>query len=167
MVDTMKLCLLECLNKYYQENDKKYPKQIVLFRDGVGDGQLLYAIEHEVSQLLSAFKCIDSTYEPQFTMVVVQKRINTRFFMQSLSKCFVNPSPGTVIDHTVSSRDWWDFFLVSQYANQGTVAPTHYIVIHGGGISPDILQKLSYKMTHMYYNWPGTIRVPAPCQVII
>ena len=20
-------------------------------------------------------------------------------------------------------------------------------------------------MAHMYYNWPGTIRVPAPCQV--
>ncbi|RWS21128.1 Argonaute 3-like protein [Leptotrombidium deliense] len=23
---------------------------------------------------------------------------------------------------------------------------------------------LAYKMTHMYWNWPGTIRVPAPCQ---
>ena len=22
----------------------------------------------------------------------------------------------------------------------------------------------SYKLTHMYFNWPGTIRVPAPCQ---
>ena len=22
----------------------------------------------------------------------------------------------------------------------------------------------SYKLTHMYYNWPGTVRVPAPCQ---
>ena len=25
--------------------------------------------------------------------------------------------------------------------------------------------RLSYKLTHLYYNWPGTIRVPAPCQV--
>ena len=25
--------------------------------------------------------------------------------------------------------------------------------------------RLTYKLTHMYYNWPGTIRVPAPCQV--
>lgn len=24
--------------------------------------------------------------------------------------------------------------------------------------------RLAYKLTHMYYNWPGTIRVPAPCQ---
>ena len=24
--------------------------------------------------------------------------------------------------------------------------------------------QISYKLTHMYYNWPGTVRVPAPCQ---
>ena len=48
---------------------------------------------------------------------------------------------------------------------QGTVSPTHYIVVHDNtGLKPDILQKISYKLTHMYYNWPGTVRVPAPCQ---
>ena len=25
-------------------------------------------------------------------------------------------------------------------------------------------QMLTYKMTHLYFNWQGTIRVPAPCQ---
>ena len=29
------------------------------------------------------------------------------------------------------------------------------------------LWRLSYKLTHLYYNWPGTIRVPAPCQVCL
>ena len=49
--------------------------------------------------------------------------------------------------------------------HQGTVSPTHYIVVHDNtGLKPDILQKISYKLTHMYYNWPGTVRVPAPCQ---
>lgn len=23
---------------------------------------------------------------------------------------------------------------------------------------------LSFQLTHMYFNWPGTVRVPAPCQ---
>ena len=29
---------------------------------------------------------------------------------------------------------------------------------------PKHIQKLTYKLTHLYYNWPGTVRVPAPCQ---
>ena len=24
--------------------------------------------------------------------------------------------------------------------------------------------QLTYKMTHLYFNWPGTVRVPMPCQ---
>ena len=55
---------------------------------------------------------------------------------------------------------------MSQHVRQGTVTPTHYNVVYdGSGWKPDILQRLTYKLTHMYYNWPGTIRVPAPCQV--
>ena len=62
----------------------------------------------------------------------------------------------------------YDFFLVSQHVRQGTVTPTHYVVVSdNSGLKPDHMQRLAYKMTHMYYNWPGTIRVPAPCQVRI
>jgi len=32
------------------------------------------------------------------------------------------------------------------------------------GLSADNMQMLSYKMTHMYYNFSGTIRVPVLCQ---
>ena len=69
-----------------------------------------------------------------------------------------NPAPGTVLDHSVTKRDWFDFLLVSKHVGQGTVSPTHT------DLKPDILQKISYKLTHMYYNWPGTVRVPAPVQ---
>ena len=27
-------------------------------------------------------------------------------------------------------------------------------------LSADIIQQLAYKLTHMYFNWPGTVRVP-------
>ena len=60
----------------------------------------------------------------------------------------------------------YDFFLVSQHVRQGTVSPTHYIVVHDDSDwKVDNMQRLTYKMTHLYYNWPGTVRVPAPCQV--
>ena len=68
-------------------------------------------------------------------------------------------------DHNDTKRDWYDFFLVSQQEGQGTVSPTHYNMVHDNtGLKPDIIQKTSYKLTHMYYNWPGIVRVPAPCQ---
>ncbi len=57
----------------------------MLFRDGVGDGQLQYAVEHEAAQFLSAFKAVTPPFEPKFTMVVVQKRINTRLFQAAVS----------------------------------------------------------------------------------
>ena len=54
---------------------------------------------------------------------------------------------------------------MSQSVRQGTVNPTSYNVIRdNSGLTPDHLQKLTYKLCHLYYNWPGTVRVPAPCQ---
>jgi len=67
--------------------NQDYPKQIVLFRDGVGDGQLQFAAAHEAAQFLSAFQALSPPFEPKFTMVVVQKRINTRLF-QNLVRVF-------------------------------------------------------------------------------
>ena len=59
----------------------------------------------------------------------------------------------------------YDFFLVSQSVRQGTVNPTSYnVIMDNSGLTPDHLQKLTYKLCHLYYNWPGTVRVPAPCQ---
>jgi len=76
-----------------------------------------------------------------------------------------NPAPGCVVDHTITRRFLFDFFLVPQNVRQGTVTPTHYIVVHDSSdYSPDIIQRLSYKLCFLYYNWPGTMRVPACCQ---
>ena len=45
------------------------------------------------------------------------------------------------------------------------MSPTHYNMVHDNtGFKPDIIQKISYKLTRMYYNWSGMVRVPAPCQ---
>jgi len=51
---------------------------------------------------------------------------------------------------------------------QGTVNPTHYIVLKNGcNLSVENVQRLSYKLCHLYYNWCGTVKVPAPVQVNI
>ena len=97
-------------------------------------------------------------------MIIVKKRIHQRFFIRN-GHTYNNPKPGTIVDTGVTKNEWFDFFLVSQSVRQGTVSPTHYNVIYDTiGVGADQLQKLTYKLCHLYYNWAGTIRVPAPCQ---
>ena len=87
-----------------------------------------------------------------------------RFFLKCEGS-FVNPEPGTVVDTTVTRPEYQDYFLIAQSTNQGTISPTHYNVIHDQSeYNLSIHQSLAFKLCHLYYNWQGTVKVPAPCQ---
>lgn len=126
-------------------------------------------------------------------MVVVKKRGSARFFARDPrdTRKLVNPPPGTIIDHTVTNQgipsilllhecqhphalEWYDFYLISQMARQGTVAPTHFnviwdqtgFVLHPSTIAPsfiflflqsrlkvDHMQRLTQKLCHLYYKY--------------
>ena len=58
-----------------------------MFRDGVGDGDLRYVADYEAKQLAECFQHFGSSYCPQFGVIVVQKRINTKIFAILVSKC--------------------------------------------------------------------------------
>ena len=120
----------------------------------------------EIAAIKSIFT--DAKIKPTLTYVIVSKRINTRFFLkgsQAPPRPPTNPPSGTVVDDVVTLPERYDFFLVSQSVRQGTVNPTSYNVIEdNSGLKPDNLQMLTYRLCHLYYNWPGTVRVPAVCQ---
>ncbi|CAN7986806.1 unnamed protein product [Ixodes hexagonus] len=157
--------LQDALRQYASDNNGAVPERIIFYRDGVSDGQIAQVREWEIDQILVSLCALFPGKEHKLAFVVVTKRISTRFFAVSGSGGYANPPPGTVVDTEVTRPERYDFFLVSQSVRQGTVAPTHYNVIYDTtGLKPDHMQRLSYKLTHLYYNWPGTIRVPAPCQ---
>ncbi|XP_038241008.1 piwi-like protein 2 isoform X9 [Dermochelys coriacea] len=139
------------------------PEKIAVYRDGVSDSQLNTVVSYEIPQLQQCFEAFEN-YQPKMVFFVVQKKISTNLYSAS-SEHFVTPAPGTVIDHTVTSRDWVDFYLLSHHVRQGCGIPTHYIcVLNTANLSPDHMQRLTFKLCHVYWNWPGTIRVPAPCK---
>uniref|UniRef100_A0A336MFC3 CSON014098 protein n=1 Tax=Culicoides sonorensis TaxID=179676 RepID=A0A336MFC3_CULSO len=150
-----------CLNAYKTEHGV-LPKHIIFYRDGVGEGQMKHVYDVEVTQLKSLFnQMYDESNMVSFTFVVVCKRINTRIF-----KGTNNPNAGTVVDDVITLPERYDFFLVSQSVTQGSASPTSYNVIYDSSkvLTPDRLQMLTYKLCHVYYNWTGTVRVPAVCQ---
>uniref|UniRef100_A0A8C4YRQ1 Piwi-like protein 1 n=1 Tax=Gopherus evgoodei TaxID=1825980 RepID=A0A8C4YRQ1_9SAUR len=160
LVDGLKVCLAR---SWFSCNNHM-PSRIIVYRDGVGDGQLKTLVNYEVPQFLDCLKSVGKDYNPRLTVIVVKKRVNTRFFAQAGGR-LQNPPPGTVIDVEVTRPEWYDFFIVSQAVRSGSVSPTHYNVIYdNSALKPDHMQRLTYKLCHMYYNWPGVIRVPAPCQ---
>ncbi|XP_069353590.1 piwi-like protein 3 [Eulemur rufifrons] len=155
-------CLRAALEVWYQ-NESCMPRSVIVYRDGVGDGQLQALLDHEIPQMLACLKNIPSRENVALTFIVVKKRINTRFFAIS-GRSLQNPNPGTVIDVELTRKEWYDFFIVSQSVREGTVTPTHYNVIYDTVcLRPNTVQRLTYQLCHMYYNWAGIIRVPAPC----
>ncbi|KAF5274802.1 hypothetical protein FQR65_LT00385 [Abscondita terminalis] len=141
--------------------NKELPSKIMIYRDGVGDGQLNYVYEHEVQVIVKKLaELYGGEDKVKLCFIVVSKRINTRIFNGNR-----NPPPGTVVDDVITLPERYDFFIVSQCVRQGTVSPTSYNVLYDRiGLDADKIQRLTYKMTHMYFNWSGTVRVPAPCQ---
>ncbi|KAF7657525.1 hypothetical protein LDENG_00025830, partial [Lucifuga dentata] len=157
-----RICLLAALQKYYEVNHN-LPDKIVVYRDGVSDGQLKTVELYEIPQLLTCFKTFPD-YEPKLVFIVVQKRISTTLYAWSADH-FSTPPPGTILDHTLTQRDCVDFYLMAHHTRQGCGIPTHYIALYNtANLTPDHLQRLTFKMCHLYWNWPGTIRVPAPCK---
>ena len=55
-------------------------------------------------------------------------QIKTKFFLLDAG-AVQNPCAGTVLDHDITRRDLYDYYLVPMNVNQGTVTPTHFIVV--------------------------------------
>ncbi|KAM4828337.1 piwi-like protein 4 [Thomomys bottae] len=161
MVDCLKVFMTGALKKWFKHNHD-FPARIIVYRDGIGDGQLKTVLEYEVPQLLSSIR--ESSSSTRLSMLVVRKKCMPRFFSE-VSQALQNPPLGTVVDSEATRPEWYDFYLISQTASRGTVSPTYYNVIYDdNGLKPDHMQRLTFKLCHLYYNWQGLVSVPAPCQ---
>jgi aubergine-like protein len=158
----------KCIGAYREENNGLLPQRIMIYRDGVGDGQLKQVFEVELKEILAAIKLTYDTAKenpPKITFIVVTKKINTRILTDFENGTYGNPPPGTVADDVITMPERYDFFLIACTGRQGTVSPCSYNVLYDtSGLKPDQIQLLTYKMCHMYFNWSGTVAVPAPCQ---
>jgi len=149
----------------YKSIHDALPERICIYRDGVGEGQTKFVYETELEQIRHRLQEMYQQYgcgtKLRLAFIIVSKKINTRIFMSNER----NPQPGTIVDDVITLPERYDFYLVSQSVRQGTVSPTSYNVLYDNmGFNADKLQQLTYKQCHLYYNWAGTVRVPAVCQ---
>ena len=110
---------------------------------------------------------------PKITLIVVNKKINQRFFVEDRQGRLQNPPSGCIIDRQLVEQEGsnaqtgeaFDFYLTPATANQGCVLPTHlFVALNESGFSKIEIEQLSFSLCFFYYNWSGAIKVPAPCQ---
>ncbi|XP_012084883.2 protein argonaute 2 isoform X2 [Jatropha curcas] len=141
---------LELVETYARLNKVK-PANIVIFRDGVSEGQFDMVLNEELIDLKKLFQSIN--YNPTITLIVAQKRHQTRLFTRNRGdgSSNGNVSPGTVVDTKIVHPFEFDFYLCSHYGSLGTSKPTHYHVLWDEhGFSSDQLQKLIYNMCYTF-----------------
>ncbi len=108
------------------QNQNRLPNNIVIFRDGVSEGQFGQVLEKEMPFIRQACtETYNANVKPRISLIVSVKRHQTRFFptdpnhIHSRSK---SPKEGTIVDRGVTSVKLWDFFLQAHASLQGKLS---------------------------------------------
>lgn len=174
--------LLKNRLRHWQSLHKSFPERIVVYRDGVSEGQYDTVIDKELPLLKKACKDLYPAKDtakglPRMAIMVVGKRHNTRFYptsADSADKKGVNPSPGTVVDRGISESRHWDFYLQAHAALQGTARPAHYFTVWdeifnanqpanpSPGDAVDVLQNITHNLCYLFGRATKAVSVCPP-----
>lgn len=144
------------LDLWRKHNQGGLPNRIIIYRDGVSEGQYRTLLQDELPQIQ---KACEARYPggkiPKISVVVCGKRHHTRFFptqeQDADYKKSMNPQNGTVVDRGVTMEKGWDFFLQAHHCLQGTARPTHYVVIHDkNDMDADKMEALTHNLCYMF-----------------
>ncbi|KAF9452879.1 Piwi-domain-containing protein [Macrolepiota fuliginosa MF-IS2] len=150
-----------------------FPRRIVVFRDGVSEGEFENVGPHECHAMEAGV--IKSLYpgdkKPQIVYLVVGKRHHVRFFPRGPSSADSrgngNFPAGLVVDSDIVHPRYIDFYLQSQPGLKGTSIPSHYTILRNDPGFPLAMLKLtipwySYSLCHNYSRSTRSVKIPAP-----
>jgi len=163
VIQDMKNVVKKLLLRFYQKTNQK-PQALVMFRDGVSEGQFTTVMARELADIRLACKELQENYEPMITYIVVQKRHHTRFFPLDQNKYKNgNALAGTVVDQGINHPTEGDFYLLSHEGIQGTSRPCHYHVLWDDmKMTADDLEIMAYYLCHLYTRCTRSVSYPAP-----
>ena len=125
------------LGVWKKANKQALPENVLIYRDGVSEGQYGTVLDLELPEIRKACEKVYSAIEtknalPYITIVVVGKRHHTRFYPTDLREAddrSGNPKNGTIVDRGITEARSWDFYLQAHSSGLGTARPAHYYII--------------------------------------
>jgi len=164
----------------WQKKNGTLPENILVYRDGVSEGQYDIVLEQELPALRKACKevypaTVTKNGMPRMTIIIVGKRHNTRFYPSKKEDADRggNPLNGTVVDRGVTEARNWDFFLQAHTAIKGTARPAHYYIVYdqifrGLSLPPqftsaaDALEDLTHNMCYLFGRATKAVSICPP-----
>jgi len=168
MVSGLEDMVMERLALWRKKHNNKNPTKIVLYRDGVSEGQYQTVLQEELPCFESAF---EKTYGkraswPKMAVIIVGKRHHTRFYPTTVNDTdgrSGNPKAGTVVDRGIVGRILYEFYLQAHQGLQGTARPAHYVVIKDDiKMEPDMLVEFTYKLCHLFNRATKAVSICPP-----
>ncbi|XP_033125721.1 protein argonaute-2-like [Anneissia japonica] len=150
----------------FREASNVPPKKIIMYRDGVSEGQFQQVLDHELIEIRKACMSLSENYKPGITFITVQKRHHTRLFcVNKQDECGRgrNVPAGTIVDKDITHPVNWDFFLCSHAGIQGTSRPAHYYVLwDDNNFTQDQLEEFTNQMCYTYARCTRSTSIPSP-----
>ncbi|CAG9796507.1 unnamed protein product [Diatraea saccharalis] len=166
IVHEMSSMVQELLIMFYKSTNGFKPHRIIMYRDGISEGQFIHVLQHELTAVREACIKLEAEYKPGITFIVVQKRHHTRLFCadkKEQSGKSGNIPAGTTVDLGITHPTEFDFYLCSHQGIQGTSRPSHYHVLWDDNhFGSDELQCLTYQLCHTYVRCTRSVSIPAP-----
>jgi eukaryotic translation initiation factor 2C len=168
MVSDLKEMVIERLKLWQKKNQGRLPNKVIIYRDGVSEGQYRIVMEDEYPHFVEAFKTLYGAPDkhPKTSIIVVGKRHHTRFYpttMEGTDGKTGNPKPGTVVDRGVTGEKLFDFFLLAHQGLQGTSKPAHYVVLKDDNkLGADQLQNLTHNLCYTFARATRAVSICPP-----
>ncbi|CAI2357880.1 unnamed protein product [Caenorhabditis sp. 36 PRJEB53466] len=143
----------------------KMPAHIVVYRDGISEGDFQKFLYEERTAIESVCKQLD--INPTLTYIVVSKRHHTKFFARDkdTNQFDANIKPGTLVEDVVTTTNYYDFFLGSQVGMIGTSRPTHYYVLHDTWAPMvSFWPTVTHALTYSFARVTSTTALPSPIE---
>jgi len=156
------------LKTFHMHNNQHYPERILVFRDGISEGQYAAALQYEYDAIIQACERLETGYRPRILICICAKRHNTRFFAIEEKDCdrSGNLRSGLVVDKGVTHPYAFDFFLQAHAGLMGTARPTHYICLMDElMITPDQLQKLVHNLCYSFARCTKSVSLVPVCYI--
>ena len=125
-------------------------------------------VYEELPQIIEAFKRIDAKnprYRPTLSILICGKRHHARFYPTNSENADRNGNtrPGTVVDRGVTSLIDFDFYLQAHAGLQGTVRPTHYVVVYDeSSLTADAIQQGVHAASYLYARATKAVSLVPP-----